>query len=103
MQRTIFALTTTAFLAIGLFAASGKAPASARGVLSVLRVDQQVNVKDTPGGYEIGVFEDNPGPLGSKVIEVGSEYLVVRDIANVTTTRIPIYSVKAVVTMKVVE
>ena len=45
---------------------------------------------------EIGVFEDSPGPLGHKLVEVGHDYVVVRDIANVMTTRIPIYSIKSV-------
>lgn len=101
MHKIIAALMAIAFIAVGLFAASGQVPAQPRGVLSVLHVDQQVSLKDTSGRYEIGVFENNPGPLGHKVIEINNDFLVLRDIAGVTTTRIPIYSVKAVVTMNV--
>jgi hypothetical protein len=101
VKKTIFALTLTAFLALGFFVASGQAPAQPRGVLSVLHVSQQVSLKETSGRFEIGVFENGPGVLGQKVVELGTDYLVVQDVAGVTETRIPIYSIKAIVTLKV--
>lgn len=43
-----------------------------------------------------------PGvPLGSKVLEVGADYVVVQDAAGVTETRIPITAVRAVVVTRV--
>ena len=68
----------------------------------MLDVGQEVNLKAASGGYEIGVFKANPGPLGHKVVEVGADYVVLQDIrGNVTTTRIPIYSIKAVTIMTI--
>jgi hypothetical protein len=39
--------------------------------------------------------------LGHRVIEVGTDYVVVVDVAGVTETRIPIYSIKSIVRIKV--
>jgi hypothetical protein len=65
-------------------------------VLGVLAKDQAVSLKDSGGRYEIVVYADGPGVLPYKVIEVGSDYVVVQDIAEVSEWHIPIYSVKAV-------
>jgi len=71
-----------------------------RGVLSVLSKGQAVSIKDVGGRYEIGVMP-NAEMLGYKVVEVGSDYVVVKDIAGVTELRLPIYSVKVVSILKV--
>jgi len=78
MQKSSVALTALVFLAVGIYAAFGQAPAQPRGVLSVLQVGQQVIVKETTDRFEIRVFEKGPGLLGHKVIEIGNDYLVVR-------------------------
>lgn len=101
MHKTIITVTTAAFLALGIFAASGKAPAQSRGVLSVLHAGQPVSIKESNGRYELSLFENGPETLGHKVIEVGDDYVVLQDIAGISDTRIPIFSVKGVVTMKV--
>ena len=87
-------------LGVVLFAASGQAPAKPKGILSVLHIDQYINLKDGGSGYEIQVFENVPGLLGHTVVEIASDYLVVEDVAGVTQTRIPIYSIKSVVVTK---
>jgi len=69
------------------------------GVLSVLSKGQAVSITDAGGRYEIGVMP-NAGMLGYKVVTVGSDYVVVQDIAGVTELRIPIYSIKAVSILK---
>ena len=38
---------------------------------------------------------------GYKVLEVGVDYMVVQDIAGVTEIHIPLYSIKAVIRLKV--
>jgi hypothetical protein len=100
MKKTIFALAATAFLALGLFVASGQAPPQYRGVLSGLHVGQQVSLKETSGRFEVGVFENGPGLIGHKVVEANSEFLVVQQ-AGIIETRIPIFSIKSIVTIKV--
>jgi hypothetical protein len=67
-----------------------------RGVLGELSKGQAVTVKDVSGRYEIHIFTNGPDMLGYKVLDVGPDYVVVEDIAQVTELRIPIYSIKAV-------
>jgi hypothetical protein len=100
MQKTIVALAASAFLALGILAASGQAPVQTRGVLSVLHVGQQLSLKETSGRYEVSVFKDGPDLLSHKVVEVGGDYLVVQDVVGVIETRIPIFSIKAILTVK---
>ena len=79
-----------------LFVASGQAPGKQHGVLSVLHAGQPVNLADADGGYKLNLFEDGPGVLGHKVVEVGSDFVVVEDIAGIQQLRIPVYSIKSV-------
>jgi hypothetical protein len=101
MNKTILVSVIVAFLASGIFSASGQAPARPQGVLAVLRAGQAVNLKESSGRFEIGVFDKGPDVLGHKIVEVGNDYVVLQDIAGVSETRIPLYSVKAVTTWKV--
>jgi hypothetical protein len=68
------------------------------GVLSVLSKGQAVSLKEVSGRYEIGIIPE--AMLGCKVVEVGADYVVVKDIAGVTELHIPIYSIKAVSILK---
>lgn len=101
MRKVIIASIASIFLTVVIFTASGQAPIKARGFFSVLHVGQSVTLKDTNGRYEIGVFDNGPDLLGYKVVEVGSDYLVVQDVSGVNELRIPVYAVKTVVTLKV--
>lgn len=101
MKKTILISVIVAFLASGFFSASGQAPSRPQGVLTVLHSGQGVNLKESNGRYEIGVFDKGPEVLGHKVVEVGTDYVVLQDIAGVSEIRIPLYSVKAVTTWKV--
>jgi hypothetical protein len=101
MKQTIIASVLLALLALGIFSASGQAPAKPRGVLAVLHIGQSVTLKETPAGYEISVFQNGPDLLGHKVVEVGGDFVVVQDVSGVNEVRIPIYAVKAIVTLKV--
>ena len=47
--------------------------------------------------YEIQLLLNGPEGLGHKVIEVLGDGVVVEDVAGVSQTRIPIYSIKSVV------
>lgn len=108
MFTTLFAewmsKNRTAFVLVPLMAgllcvASGQAPAQPRGVLSLLSPDMPVSLTDTPAGYEIGTFVGGAGmTLGYTVLEVGSDYVVLEDIAGIRQLRIPIYTVKAITT-----
>jgi hypothetical protein len=79
-----------------LFVASGQAPGKTHGVLSVLHAGQPVNLADDDGGYKLNFFQDGPEMLGHRVVEVGTDFVVVEDIAGVQQLRIPVYSIKSV-------
>jgi hypothetical protein len=59
-----------------------------------------VNLMDVASGYEIGIFTKGPNMLGHKVMEVGTDYVVVEDISGIKELRIPIYAIKSVSTTK---
>jgi hypothetical protein len=88
--------TVILLLACVLFVASGQAPGTPHGVLSVLHAGQPVNLVDADGGYKLNLFQDGPEMLGHKVVEVGADFVVVEDIAGVQQLRVPVYSIKSV-------
>jgi hypothetical protein len=71
-----------------------------QGVLSVLREGQAVSLRTVGDRYDVSFFEAGEGPLGHRVMKVGEDYLVVEDLARVTETRIPIWSIKSVTIIK---
>lgn len=90
MKRS-FAIVLACFL-VGLACLFSMAPGQERGrkgFLTVLREGQGVVLRESAGRYEISLMEG-----GHKVIEVGSDYVLVEDIAGVSETRIPVYSIK---------
>lgn len=96
----LIALTTCAICLVGWLstAPSQPPPAARRTVFSSLKVGQPIVLKDRGGLFEIGTVDDT-GPLGHNVVEVGADYLAVRDGAGGTETRIPVSAVRAVVTV----
>lgn len=81
-------------------AADKEQPAKKPGVLVVLEKGMPVSLKESGSGYVIGYLPDLK-VNSHKVIEVGVDYVVVEDIAGITQTRIPIYSIKAVTVTKI--
>ena len=98
MTKSWIAAATVAVLltmALGTTSKSDNDAKAKRGLFGTLRVGQPVNVKDAGPVYEISTF-DNDMPLGYTVVEIDTDYIVLRDIAKVSETRIPIYAVKSV-------
>lgn len=62
--------------------------------LTKLKEGQQVSLKEANGRYDIIVMKHLP--LGHKIIEIGDDYIELLDVAGVTTTIIPIYSIKSI-------
>ena len=93
----LFAPFFILLLAGVLFVASGQAPAKPHGLLSVLHVGQPVKLADAGGsGYEITVIEGGPQVLAHKVVEVGSDFVVLEEFTGIQQLRIPVYSLKSV-------
>ena len=69
------------------------------GIFASLDKGQKVSLKETAQGFEIGVF---PGveQLGYTITEIGQDYIVLEDITGVSETRIPVYSIKTIKTIK---
>jgi hypothetical protein len=65
-------------------------------VLSELAVGQSVGLKDHGSSYEISVM-DVDIPRSHTVVEIGPDFIVLEDVAAVTRTTIPVYSVKGIV------
>jgi hypothetical protein len=102
MSKSITIFVAGAIIAFAAFTVSGQAPAQPRqGFMSALKQGQAVSLKEVAGRFEISTLDDTPGPLGFKITEVGPDYLIVVDIADVTETRIPVYSIKSIVRLKV--
>ncbi|MEO2036970.1 MAG: hypothetical protein ABGZ35_33265 [Planctomycetaceae bacterium] len=79
-------------VATALGAQSAKNP---KGVFSMIKLGQAVNLKDQGAAYSISFMEPEV-PLGHTVVEIGEDYVVVRDIAGVKDVVVPVYSLKSV-------
>jgi hypothetical protein len=69
--------------------------------LDRLKVGQAVALTDKDGRYEIGVFPPELHPLGHTVIEIAQDYVVLRDLAKITDTLIPICSIKSIIVIRI--
>ena len=71
------------------------------GVLSTLKVGKAVNLKDDGQRYLITVIDGEMNlPQSHKVLEVGTDFIVLEDFTGFNETRIPLTSIKAVVHFK---
>ena len=71
------------------------------GVLSTLKVGQAVNLKEGGERYLITVIDGEMNlPQPHKVLQIGTDWVVVEDFTGFNQTRIPITSIKAVVHFK---
>lgn len=101
MRMTILVSAVTAFLVLGVFTVSGQAPIEKQpNVLSALKEGQPVSIKEVSGRYDITTLEGVSGVQGHKVLTIGSDYLVVQDISGITEIHIPVYSIKAIIRVK---
>ena len=71
-----------------------------KGVFSMLKVGQAVSLKDEESAYSISYIEPEV-PLSHTVVEIGQDYVVVRDIAGVKDVVVPVYSLKSMEKVRV--
>ena len=96
MPRSIIAVFFCATLVLACLSPEASGQEKGRkSFLSVLKEGQAVVLKEAAGRYEITLMDG-----GHKVIEVGPDYVVVEDLAGVTETRIPIFSIKSIARIK---
>lgn len=69
-----------------------------KGIFTMIKEGQAVDLKDEGAAYSISVYGGDL-PTSHTVIEVADDYIVVRDVAGITETALPVYSVKSIVKM----
>lgn len=74
-------------------------PKKPSGLFSTLKVGQTVTLKEEGASFSISYF-DHETPLAHKVTEIGSDHIVLQNVAGMTETTIPIYAVKSVVKVR---
>lgn len=78
---------------------SGWAAPPKRTIFSDLEVGNQVGLKDVGNGYQISVLSKDI-PQSHKIVGIGDDFIVLEDVAGVTRTTIPVFSIKSVVRLK---
>ena len=101
MKRTILAVVAVCLLGLGSIT-TGQAPVQQRReFLAALKPKQSVLIKETAGRFTITTMDDDvPDTLSHKVVEVGTDFLTVEDIAGIHQTRIPVYAISSIVRLK---
>ena len=95
MKRIVWLLPVIAVMILTIGAAAPK-----KTVFSGLKIGQQVGLKDNGTAFEISFLTEEI-PQGYKIIEIEDDYVVLEDLAGVTQTTIPVYSLKAIVRLNV--
>jgi hypothetical protein len=96
-----FVALIVAVLLLTPLLAQQEQPPKVSGVFSTLKAGQALNVKETGEKYLLTVIDgESKLPQPHTVLEVGQDFVVVKDFTGLNETRIPITSVKAVVNFK---
>jgi hypothetical protein len=90
-MKTIKLICVGFFLLLFVGAVSQDRP---KKFLSRLKTGQIVSVKEVSGKYEL-LFQEKT-PVGSKVIEIGDDYVVLEDPSGLVETRIHVTSIKSI-------
>ncbi len=69
--------------------------------LKQLKVGQAVALEEKQGRYQLGLFPETIRPLSHTVIEIGQDFVALRDVANVRETIIPVYSILSIQVLRV--
>ena len=96
-MRNSFWLALTVVVIAAIAAGAGTAPKPT--FLDHLKPGQAVTLDEKDGRYEIGVMPNQV--LGFNVVEIGQDFVTLRDIAGVTDTIVPVYSIKAVKVLRI--
>ncbi len=79
----------------------GQEKAKAGGVLATVKVGQAINLKENGESFLLTMIDGESKLLQPHtVLEVGQDFVVVKDFTGLNETRIPITSIKAVVHFK---
>jgi len=84
------------FIAIAFILGADQKPK----VFASLKIGQSVTLEDEDSNITISYFDDDKLPSTHTIIDMGDNFIVVRDIADVTETTILIYSIKQIVKIR---
>ena len=91
-----------AFRSSGTIAVGAEKEASAKtAFLDRLKVGDAIAVEEKQGRYQLGIFPKTFRPLSHSIVQVESDFVVVRDLAGVTDTAIPIFSIASIKTLRI--
>lgn len=99
MNRVQISAILAFVLAFNLVMATSGQDKPQKTFLSTLKIGQTAVVKEIAGRYEIMLIRDVRH--GHTVKDVGTDYVVFEDALGTTETRVPIYSIKAIIKVKV--
>jgi len=103
-RRTIYPallLAASILAAMPIVTATPPGDQKASRFLDHLKVGQPVSLNEKDGRYEIGILPPGYQPVPQKVIEIGHDYVVFRDLVGITDTIVPVYSIKAIKVLRV--
>lgn len=70
-----------------------------RTAFADLKVGGTVGLKDLGDSYQLTVWSEDL-PQSHKVVEIGQDFVVLQDVAEVTKITIPMYSIKSVIRLQ---
>ena len=94
-------LVVSIVAAMSIATAEPPADHKASRFLDHLKPRQVVSLTTKDGRYEIGVFPASYQPLPYKVVEIGHDYVVLRDLVEINDVILPIYAIKAIKVLRV--
>ena len=101
MRRSTVGIAAVALVVFLAMAVAADRPVQSKSrFLHGLSKGQSVLLKDLGTNYEINVMPDDGAKLGQEVVEIGDDYVVIRDITGYRETRVPVHSIKSIVKMK---
>lgn len=102
MKRTTIGVVLVFILALGAITPGQQPAQQRRDFLSALKVGQSVSLKEAGGRFVLSVIDDGPA-LSHKVIEIGSDFVLLEDMVGVSEIRVPLYAITSFSRLKSVE
>ena len=99
MRKILITILLSTVLCAATFStASQGQEVRSKSFLSNLQVGQIVLVSEPGGRYELRIIKGLE--VGHKVLEVGTDYVLLEDAGGVTETMIPVTSIRSVVRLR---
>jgi hypothetical protein len=103
VKRLPVALLAVLILAISMIVVGSQAEdhPTKTTFLEWLKPGHPVSLEEKQGRYQLGLYPENIRPLSHSVVEVGRDYVVLRDFPGVTDTVIPVYSIASIKILRI--